>query len=323
MNHWKNYIKIKKIQEPIMIGTDCSGIESPLYTLKEINIPFIHLFSSENDKKCIEYIKNNYNPKYLYNSIFEKDYLMLQNYNLDIYISGFPCQSFSIAGKKLGLNDDRGNIFFECLKTIKLLQPKIFILENVKNLKSHDKGNTFKIIMSNLNNLNCYYIYHEILNTKNYGIPQNRPRIYIIGILKKIQNSNSFQFPLPIVSNVLFESFLDLNIKKESQLTINQSKILHLRMTEKSMNDNYIVNVGVSVNGNFGSAMLNTCPCLLASHRYYYLTKYKRFLTKQEWSHFQGFNIDYEFSFKQIGNSMSVNVLAFLFMSIFNIISFP
>lgn len=326
MNIWKNLITINNLPKSIYIGTDCSGIEAPLYTLNMLNISFIHLFSSENDNKCLEYIKNNYKPKYLYKSIFEKNYSLLKKFDLDIYICGFPCQSFSIAGKKLGLNDERGNIFYECLKTIKLLKPKVFILENVKNLKSHDKGNTFNIIMMELNNLQHYYIYYDILNTKDYGIPQNRPRIYIIGILKNIKHSNHYLFPSPIhlniESNNLFELFLE-DIQQESQLTLNQSRILNQRMINKLLDDNYIVNVGVSVNGNFGSAMLNICPCLLASHRYYYLTKYKRFLTKKEWSHFQGFNVNnYVFSFKQIGNSMSVNVLAFIFMSIFNLISF-
>lgn len=314
MNEWKKELIKYNFKKTINIGTDCSGIEVPIIALNELNIKYNYIFSSESDKKCKEIIKKYHEPIYFYNSIFEKDYKELKKYNLDFYVCGFPCQAFSIAGKQKGFDDSRGIIFYECLKTVKLLEPNIFILENVKNLKSHDKGTTFSIIMNELNNLKKYNIYYEILNTIDYGIPQNRPRIYIIGIKKSVSKLK-YNFPSKIKLNVEFDLYFEKNLPN-SNLTNSQNQVLIQRMNGKDYNENYIINLGVSVNGNFGSAMLEKCPCLLASHKYYYSTKYKRFLTQKEWAKFQGINNNIQYTYKQLGNTMSVNVLCFLFNSL-------
>ena len=109
----------------------------------------------------------------------------------DILVGGFPCQAFSIAGKRLGFEDTRGTLFFDVARIIKQKQPKIFVLENVKGLLSHDNGNTFKTIISILSNLN-YVIDFNILNSKFFNIPQNRERIVIIGIQKSLQNQENW-----------------------------------------------------------------------------------------------------------------------------------
>jgi DNA (cytosine-5)-methyltransferase 1 len=316
MNDWKKHLPNIKFSKTINIGTDCSGIEAPLIALNELKIKYKHIFSSDNDKKCKELIEKHYHPIHFYDSIFEKNYKELKKYELDLYICGFPCQTFSIAGKQDGFYDSRGIVFFECLKTIKLLKPKIFILENVKNLKSHNNGNTFSIIMNELKNIKMYNIYYEILNTNDFGIPQNRPRLYIVGIAKSHMNKKlNYEFPKKINCVVSFDSFFEKNLPI-SELSNNQKKILEKMMINKDYNKNYIINLGVSLNGNFGSAMLEKCPCLLASQCYYYSTKFKRFLTIQEWARFQGIHTHIHYNFKQLGNTMSVNVLCFLFHSI-------
>ncbi len=109
---------------------------------------------------------------------------------VDIITGGFPCQPFSIAGYRKGFEDDRGNMFFQIMRIIKEMEennnkPRVVFLENVKNLKTHDKGNTFKVIKETLED-NGYYVTEKVLNTCEYGnIPQNRERIFIIGFLKK------------------------------------------------------------------------------------------------------------------------------------------
>ncbi|MFA6190125.1 MAG: transcriptional repressor LexA [Candidatus Staskawiczbacteria bacterium] len=116
----------------------------------------------------------------------------------DFLLGGFPCQAFSIAGYRKGFNDEkgRGNLFFDIAKIIEDKKPEGFLLENVKNLKSHDEGKTFKIIEETLKNLG-YYLNVKILNSMEYGnIPQNRERIYIVGFKNK-NYADNFNFPEP------------------------------------------------------------------------------------------------------------------------------
>jgi len=101
----------------------------------------------------------------------------------ELLVGGFPCQAFSIAGKRRGFDDTRGTLFFEIARILKDKQPKYFILENVKGLLSHDNGNTFKVIISTLTELG-YDLQWQVLNSKNFGVPQNRERVFIVGHLR-------------------------------------------------------------------------------------------------------------------------------------------
>lgn len=113
----------------------------------------------------------------------------------DILVAGFPCQAFSQAGLKKGFDDSRGTLFFDIARILKEKRPKAFLLENVKNLRTHDKGNTFKVIVNTLNELN-YSIHTYILKAKDFGVPQNRERIYIVGFNKDLVNKfEEFKFP--------------------------------------------------------------------------------------------------------------------------------
>ena len=176
----------------LRVGTDCSVIEAPIQALIQLEIPFKHVFSSEIDKYCIQSIKANYNPEILFGDKegpFPEGDITKRNIedvpDIDLYICGFPCQPFSTSGKRKGLEDKRGNVFWSCLEVIKARKPKYFIFENVRGILSHDKGNTWKVILKELNNLNIYgyTISWETLNTKDFGIPHNRPRVYIVGKL--------------------------------------------------------------------------------------------------------------------------------------------
>lgn len=102
----------------------------------------------------------------------------------DLLVGGFPCQSFSLAGKGRGFDDTRGTLFFEVARILKDKRPKYFLLENVRNLLSHNKGETFKTILEVLSSLG-YYVQWEILNSKNHGVPQNRERIFIKGYSRR------------------------------------------------------------------------------------------------------------------------------------------
>lgn len=111
--------------------------------------------------------------------------------DFDLFVGGFPCQAFSIAGKRGGFDDIRGTLFFDCARILKEKQPRNFILENVKGLLSHDNGRTFATIINTLTELG-YCVEWQVLNAKNFGVPQNRERVFIVGHLGGIPERKVF-----------------------------------------------------------------------------------------------------------------------------------
>lgn len=110
---------------------------------------------------------------------------------VDIICGGFPCQAFSIAGNRRGFEDTRGTLFFEIARFASILKPRYLFLENVKGLLNHDRGNTFEVILSALDELG-YDVEWQVLNSKNFGVPQNRERVFIIGHLRGERTRNVF-----------------------------------------------------------------------------------------------------------------------------------
>ncbi len=128
----------------------------------------------------------------------------------DILTAGFPCQAFSIAGRKAGFEDSRGTLFFDIARIIKEKNPKAFFLENVKGLASHNQGKTLKIILDILrNDLNYFVPEPQIINAKNFGVPQNRERIFIVGFRKDL-DIKCFEYPTP---NPVISTFMDVKEK--------------------------------------------------------------------------------------------------------------
>ncbi|MFT5911751.1 MAG: DNA (cytosine-5)-methyltransferase 1 [Urechidicola sp.] len=133
----------------------------------------------------------------------------------DILLGGFPCQAFSIAGRRNGFEDTRGTLFFDVARIIKEKQPKAFFLENVKGLRSHDKGKTLKTILKTLReDLNYFVPDPEVMNAKNFGVPQNRERIFIVGFRKDL-GITDFKYPEPFKEKVAFEE-----VKEEKEVSV-------------------------------------------------------------------------------------------------------
>lgn len=166
-----------------------------------IRIPFQELggkcvFTSEWDKFAQKTYKINFGDEPS-GDITQIDEKCIPDF--DILLAGFPCQPFSQAGLKKGFADTRGTLFFEIERILKEKKPKAFLLENVKQLKGHDRGRTLQVILRHLDALN-YYVKYEILRAGDFGVPQNRERIYIIGISKdhfKVPDDYEFVFPKP------------------------------------------------------------------------------------------------------------------------------
>jgi DNA (cytosine-5)-methyltransferase 1 len=144
----------------------------------------------------------------------------------DILVGGFPCQAFSVAGKRLGFEDTRGTLFFDVARIIKKKQPKMFVLENVKGLLSHEGGKTFSTIISILSELN-YLVDFEIMNSKFFGVPQNRERIVIVGLKKSKKNKSS-------VWNITSPHKKVNEIKKELQATIQNLNSFNFDFPEQT-----------------------------------------------------------------------------------------
>jgi DNA (cytosine-5)-methyltransferase 1 len=303
----------------IRIGTDCSGIEAPIQALQQLGIPFEHSFSCDKDTYVLQSIKANYHPKKIYTDITKRKHALLPD--IDMYVCGFPCQPFSLMGNKMGTEDARSNIMYQCIKVIKKKLPKIFILENVKNFKFIQKGQPFNYLLTQLKNIKhqnefAYNVYYDILNTKDYGIPQNRERIFIIGIRKDVQKENTtYTTPEKLPMRPLDEFIIDKTI-----CNTNICKSLQRNLDKINHEKNCIVTPF-----NYYFPIKYISPTLTTKSSDYYLTTYKRKITSKEGLLLQGFPLTFiqvisnTQMFKQIGNSMSVNVIKSLFQKIFQI----
>jgi len=135
----------------------------------------------DNDKYAIQTYNKNFKTNYEVQNVTKLDATKIQDHTM--LCAGFPCPSFSAIGRRKGFNDPRGRLFFEIARIAKIKRPKILLLENVKGLLSHDKGQTFRIILQTLDNLG-YDVEWQVLNSKHFGVPQNRERVFIIGHLR-------------------------------------------------------------------------------------------------------------------------------------------
>ncbi|HEO2439510.1 MULTISPECIES: DNA (cytosine-5-)-methyltransferase [Streptococcus] len=270
------------------------------------------IFSSEIDKFAIKTYKANYGdiPKGDITAINETDIP-----DHDILVGGFPCQAFSQAGKKLGFEDTRGTLFFEIARIIKAKRPKAFLLENVKNLKGHDKGRTFKVIESTLKDMD-YEVYNALFKAKDFGVPQNRERIYIVGFDKKqIKNYADFEFPTPLLTPTRLGNILEKKVLDKYTISDKLWQGHQRRKAEHKRNGN-----------GFGYSLFNEDSPYTStiSARYYkdgseilieQKGKNPRKLTPREASRLQGFPEKFIIpvsdtqAYKQFGNSVAVPVV--------------
>lgn len=236
----------------------------------------------------------------------------------DFLLGGFPCQAFSIAGYRHGFKDkkDRGNLFFDIARIIEVRKPEGFLLENVKNLKSHDSGKTFKVIEKTLKDLG-YYVKSKVLNTMEYGnIPQNRERIYIVGFKNRNYFEN-FEFPKPVK---LTKKVTDLLEKNVSEKYYYNGKPLYEKLKDSVKEEGKVYQWRRQYVRENKSGV---CPTLTANmgtggHNVPIIKDKKgiRKLTPLECARIQGFPKDYKLPkladsalYKQFGNSVSVPVV--------------
>lgn len=212
----------------IKVGTDFSGVGSPETALKRLGIEHEIEFACDIDKYARTSYQVLHKPKQMLDDITTRPMDFPQ---LDLYVAGFPCQSFSIAGKRKGFEcPTNGTLFHTLSEFIRINQPKCFILENVKGLVNHDNGRTFQIIKDKLSgnggSINeqmfltdivglGYHIHYKVLNTKDFGIPQNRERIFIVGF----KEPRKFSFPNKTKLNIRLKDVLQDEVDEKYYLS--------------------------------------------------------------------------------------------------------
>ena len=233
----------------------------------------------------------------------------------DILVGGFPCQAFSLAGLKRGFEDTRGTLFFEIARILREKKPKAFLLENVKNLVSHDGGKTFQVICNTLKELG-YEIFPQILKARDFGVPQNRERIYIVGFdPQKVPNYKEFHMPKPAKEKTRLGDILEKKIDDKYTLSDDLWNGHKRRKAEHKLKGN-----------GFGYSLFNENSeyCSTISARYYkdgseilieQKNKNPRKLTPRECARLQGFPEEFIIpvsdtqAYKEFGNSVAVPVI--------------
>ena len=287
--------------------------------------------------RCVGYSEIDKDAAYTYQSLYsdEKAYGDLtkidMNYlpSFDILISGFPCQTFSIVGKRNGLDDvDQGQIIYYIAKILEKAENNYFILENVKGLVNHDKGRTFNIILKLLESLG-YMVYHSILNSIDYGVPQMRERIYLVGIRNDIHPKNKvFKFPEKIGTSRIEDCLSDIRnefiFNEEHKTYVTFEKYLNNKYNHGKFNikeilkDDYIV---LDTRQSDLRIYTRKVPTLRKGRQGILYTKngILRKLSGYEALLLQGFSKDYAHKantvqsnsklLAQAGNAMTVNVI--------------
>lgn len=173
------------------------------------------VFSSDINKECEKTYSANYKKHFDAYDVFNINEFRFPN--VDILCAGFPCQPFSIAGKRNGFGDERGTVFFKIASIAKVSKPRVIFLENVTNLIRIDKGNTFRTIIKTLEDIG-YWVYYKVLDSSDFGVPQSRKRVYIIAINSDIQPFG-FSFTSKRVRKIPFKTIIE---KGDNSIPISQ-----------------------------------------------------------------------------------------------------
>lgn len=262
-----------------------------------IRIPFeklggICVFSSEWDKHAQQTYAHNFGetPAGDITEINETDIP-----DHDVLLAGFPCQPFSIIGDKQGFEDTRGTLFFDIARILKEKQPSAFLLENVKQLLTHNKGQTFTVIQEQLSRLG-YTTYHKVLNALDFGLPQKRERIFIVGFREPI----AFEFPKPIGAYKPLSEILDPD--EDIEPSLFASERIQKSRREKCKGSPFFPSIWHENKGGNISVLPFSCALRANASYNYLLVNGVRRLSGRELLRLQGFPE----GFKIVGNMMQI-----------------
>lgn len=319
----------------INIATSFSGIGSPEQALRKLGLEHNIVFAGDIDDYCKQSYFANYN-------ISEKDWHCdVKEFDstpykgmVDIFAGGSPCQSFSVMGKRKGLEEARGTLFYEYARIVSETQPKVFIYENVTGMLNHDGGNTWKVISGIFDDLG-YYWKHWILNAKDFGLAQNRRRIFVVGFRKEYKDCfDRLIEPQKRELELEVKDFLDKDIPNKYYLPIkgfirvtDPKQIKHIALNNKVSR----CQVACQQYNWFGDMRFETeIPERLEIDERIHKGEYNgvrgvtRTLTPRECLRLMGFPEDFKIvvndtqMYRQSGNSIAVNVIQEVIQSICN-----
>lgn len=280
---------------------------------------FSPIFANEIDRYAAQTYRANHGHELVEGDITKLPSELLPG-NLTVLAGGFPCQPFSVAGYRKGFEDDRGNVFRDIVRLLQDRQPEVVFLENVKNLKNHDHGNTYRVIHESLE-ASGYSVAAKVLNSSEYGnVPQNRERIYIIGFRNGEVNAR-FRWPEPIPLKAKLSEFIDFTKKVDSKFYYSDAQpfwdLLQREITEPNTiyqwRRQYVrqnkSGVCPTLTANMGMGGHNV-PLIKTPHGI-------RKLTPRECFNLMGFDKDFQLPadlaasqlYKQAGNSVVVPVI--------------
>jgi DNA (cytosine-5)-methyltransferase 1 len=285
------------------------------------------IFSSEWDKNSqLTYFRN-------HGDLPHGDITKVSTLNIpshDVLCAGFPCQAFSISGKQKGFDDTRGTLFFDIARITNFHKPKILFLENVKNLISHNHGNTFRTMLNVINDLG-YDVFYKVLKSSDFGVPQARERIYIVCFRKDL-NISDFKYPNSRCAPIPIKKILEENV--DSKYFINRDDIkLNLSNVHSRVKDiTKPIKVGIINKGGQGERIYSIDGAGITLSAYgggaasktgaYLVSNGIRKLTPRECARLQGFPEDFEIpgkdniAYKQFGDSLTIPVVKLIFNNI-------
>jgi len=245
----------------IKVGSDFSGVGAFNQALIRLKVDYKEVFACDMDKYARQTFIHNYGePKYYPTNVYERE---IPSESLDIYMTSPPCQAFSLAGKRLGKDDKRGVLFFNSHEFIEVNKPRYFIFENVKGLLSDDGGNTFQEWVNLLGGKSVnglpvlfpyddsvpYHLYWKVLNAKHHSVPQNRERVFLIGI--RDDSDNDFQFPKEEHLSKRLKDVLEDDVDDKyflSDKVINEVMLYDYKVKSATAKGYEIANEGDSIN---------------------------------------------------------------------------
>lgn len=270
-------------------------------------LPYEIVYALDNDEYCTKIYNDNFKHKCVVQDIKSLDIASLPDF--DVLIGGFPCQSFSISAQnppRLGYKDERGMLFFEMVKILRERHPRFFIAENVKGLLSANKGKAFPMIIEEFENAG-YKVVHKLLNAEEYGVPQRRQRVVIVGFRDE-DDYNRFNYPMPINNRKTLGDVIDLSADNDDKWFFSQKAVDGMMAVREKMNKGRVQNLDEpcnTISSHLAKVSLNsTDPVRFVNDRY------RRF-TPRECARIQSFpdsfvldSVSEARQYKAIGNAV-------------------
>lgn len=285
-------------------------------------LPYEIVYALDNDEYCTKIYNDNFKHKCVVQDIKSLDIASLPDF--DVLIGGFPCQSFSISAQnppRLGYKDERGMLFFEMVKILRERHPRFFIAENVKGLLSANKGKAFPMIIEEFETAG-YKVVHKLLNAEEYGVPQRRQRVVIVGFRDE-DDYNRFNYPMPINNRKTLGDVIDLSADNDDKWFFSQKAVDGMMAVREKMNKGRIQSLNEpcnTISSHLAKVSLNsTDPVRFVNDRY------RRF-TPRECARIQSFpdsfvldSVSEARQYKAIGNAVPPVMMWYVAKELFKV----